>query len=193
MCSAKNSRLTSFETSAAMGAVFNSTNPDFLQSHAAPKRIILYWIIPNHCKKATDAHLKVSLLEIIISFLQSTQEPKDRIVLGFLCTWAYRRMFQLLMNHLLNELSQIFLLLLAEKGAADRLRPVTPWNGSKDVPCVPLHRIVKVQAEVHPSEISHSRHAPTSGHKAVQSPWRSTSRHPAGKADTGRKRAGRGF
>ena len=81
----------------------------------------------------------ISFLEINFSFLQSTQKPEDSIVLGFLCTWAYGRLFQFLMNHLLNELSQILLLLLAEKGTADRLRPIPLRDGGKDVPCVPLH------------------------------------------------------
>lgn len=150
----------------------------------------LYQIIVK--KQRMRSHT-ISFLEINISFLQRTQEPEDSIVLGFLCTWAYCRMFQLFMYHLLNELSQIVLRLLAEKGAADRLCPVPFWNGRKDVPCVSLHRIVQVEPQVQPSKISHFRHVPTSGHKAVQSPWRSTSRHPAGKADTEPQRAGRGF
>lgn len=150
----------------------------------------LYQIIVKKQRMSTHT---ISFLEINISFLQRMQEPEDSIVLGFLCAGLYGRAFQFFMNHLLNELSQILLLLLAEKGTADCLRPIPLRDGRKDVPSVSLHWIVKVQAQVHPSEISHFRNAPTSAHKAVQNLWRSGLRHPAGKADTGRKRAGRGF
>lgn len=101
----------------------------------------LYQIIVK--KQRMSTHI-ISFLEINFSFLQGAQKPEDSIVLGFLCAGLYGRVSQFFMNHLLNELSQILLLLLAEKGTADRLRPVPLWNGRKDVPCIPLHWIVKV-------------------------------------------------
>lgn len=133
-------------------------------------------------------------LEVNPPILQGSQESENRIVLGFFRFTCFDiDLFQFLMHHFPDEFPHIFLLPLAEERLTDSVRPMALGDGGQNAPGLSLGGILHVEPQVQPPKISHFRHTPTSGHKAVQSPWRSTSRHPAGKADTGRKRAGRGF